>query len=112
MWRSFSSPFGADAHRRSQKHVEDNNSREYIENPGRSLVKGSHRRHRQARLEKANRPNARSMEMKVWAVLFGLVLLATIILIILVLTEGPAHASALAKSHLLAAMFKWSSNAF
>jgi len=63
--------------------------------------------HPRARLSEPERLKSNSIELKVWAVLFTLIMLATITLIVVVLMEAPprAHAALLFRVSIAALPF-------
>jgi hypothetical protein len=86
MRRSFRSPFVTDGHQRSMKHASFTDSGEFsgdIELPSRGLAKAGHPRLRTS--------GSNSLEMKIWAVLFALIILASITLIVVVMMEESAQ---------------------
>jgi hypothetical protein len=86
MWRYFRSPFAADGHQQSMKHVSFADSTELsgdIELPPRRLANV---RRPQVRLGGSN-----SLELKICVILFALIVLASIALIVVVMTEEPAR---------------------
>jgi hypothetical protein len=93
MWRFLFSPFRADAHRRSLKHLSVTDSAGFAGGSGLSSTRTSNRR-RYGDLGEMRRPKPNSIEMKLWTLLFGLIILGAIILFILALTEESAHAAA------------------
>jgi hypothetical protein len=85
MWRYFRSPFATDGHQQPMKHASFTDSAEFsgeIELPSRRLAK--------ARRPQMRRGGSNSLEIKIWAILFALIILASIALIVVVMTEEPA----------------------
>ena len=98
MWRYFHSPSAADGHRQSIKRVSMTDSAELSEDLGLSSGRVTRARSPQVRQGEAERFEANSVEMKIWAILFALIILAAITLIVVVLMEEPGHVHAVAQS--------------
>jgi len=94
MWRYFHFPFGAETHRRSMKHGSMTDAVGFAGGMSLSSGKVAEARQRHAQVREVERPTANLIEMKIWAVLFVLIILATITLIVLVLMDEPARAHA------------------
>jgi hypothetical protein len=80
------------------KHVSMTETVEFARGIGVSSGRVAEAQRRKPSLGEVERPAANSIEMKIWAVLFALIILATITLIVVVLMEEPAAAHA-ALSH-------------
>jgi hypothetical protein len=98
MLRYFRSPFGAESHRQSVKQVSVSNAVGFGTGIGLSSGRVAEVHQAEPRRSQAEQPNANSVEMKVWAVVFALIILATITLIVVILMEEPGHVHA-ALSH-------------
>ena len=96
MWRYFHSPSAANGHQQSIKRVSMTESAEFSGDLGLSSRRVSRVRRPQVRQAESERSEANSIEMKIWAILFALVILAAITLIVVVLIEesGQAHSHA------------------
>jgi hypothetical protein len=98
MWRYFHSPSAADGHRQSTKRVSMTDSAEFSGDLGLSSGRVTRACRPQVRQGEAERFEANSIEMKIWAILFALIILAAITLIAVVLMEEPGHVHAVAQS--------------
>jgi len=76
------------------KHVSTTESTGFAGGIGLSLGRVAEPHQRRAQVSELERPPANSIEMKIWAVLFALIILATITLIVVILTEEPTPAHA------------------
>src|SRR6478735_445667 len=84
---SFDSPSGADGYRRSAKRLSMIDPADFVIDDGVSQLRARRGVPVEAHLDSLPRPKSNSVEVKVWAVLFTLIILATAILIILALSE-------------------------
>jgi hypothetical protein len=104
MWRYFRSPFGAEGPQQSMKRgVSMSDSVGFSGSIGHSSGRVAEPYQRRLGSEEVESPRGSSIEMKIWVVLFGLIILATIALIVVVLMEEPAHAHAALSSRSLIA---------
>jgi hypothetical protein len=90
MQQYFRSPSETESHRQTMRHVSTPDSMGFAGGIGLSSgrVAEAHRR------GESEYPTANSIEMKIWAVLFALVILATITLIVIIVMEEPARVHA------------------
>ena len=98
MWRYFHSPSAANGHQQSIKRDSMTDSAEFSGDLGISSGKLTRARRPQVRQGEADSFETNSIEMKIWAILFALVILAAITLIVVVLMEEPGHAHAVTQS--------------
>jgi hypothetical protein len=91
MPRSFNSPSGADGERRPVERLSMIYSADFVEDDGFSQIRARREGAFQESPEPLPRPKPNSLEVKVWAVVFAVIILASAILIILALSDEPSH---------------------
>jgi hypothetical protein len=89
MWRFFS-PFGQ---RRPLKHDSITHTAGFVEGSGLSSARVDVDARHRARLTEMQRSKPNSTEIRVWVTLFGLLILAIVVLMYLVMKEGSVRAS-------------------